>query len=632
MPEVQSESRQTTSSGNGATEARDDPYAAIVALARSTSSRHAFMTGTLRIVARAFASPYAAIQISFGSEVLDDDCHSGPTDPAFWRGSLQQFLTDSLERGTARARLLKPKRGTTKVAFLSAPILNARCAPIGALAMVVAPIEEDAVAQRLGTLESLTSLASHAAGLLDAAQRRDGAESPGIDARMLGKLGGITTAEQLAFAITNSLRTRLGCELAAMGLAVGRRVKILSVSGLDRVANRNPGIVTLRGAMEECADFDEPIVCQSEDASAGETLTGGHRLHRQWHAASNGDAVASIPIRHGGQLLAVIALRRGPADPFSKERLREIQARIEPLAPALVLARRAGRGLARHACESAGRAMRLVTRGGQWTRKIIAAVATICVAWFICGTIDYRLTVPCTVAPARGRHVSAPVDGVLASAGLVAGDRVNAGDVLCQFDASELTDQRAEMAAEMAVLEREADKARAENDAVNEQLATAKKKLVEARIAVLDNRIERATVRAPIAGAIVAGDLRKNVGGVLAKGDPLFEIAPLDELVLDLRVPEGDVDDLAERASGHFTPRVRPEQRHEIQVGRLRPAARVLKGKNVFVAEGRTKTASQVEWLRPGMEGSAVIEVGRRPVWWVVLHRAIDYVQFNVLP
>ena len=53
-------------------------------------------------------------------------------------------------------------------------------------------------------------------------------------------------------------------------------------------------------------------------------------------------------------------------------------------------------------------------------------------------------------------------------------------------------------------------------------------------------------------------------------------------------------------------------------------------GKNVFVVEARVDLP--YDWMRPGMEGSARIVVGKRPVWWIALHRGIDSVRYNWLP
>ena len=41
----------------------------------------ALLTGAFRAVARAFASPYAALYVRHAAQVIQDDWHTGPTDP-----------------------------------------------------------------------------------------------------------------------------------------------------------------------------------------------------------------------------------------------------------------------------------------------------------------------------------------------------------------------------------------------------------------------------------------------------------------------------------------------------------------------------------------------------------------------
>ena len=61
---------------------------------------------------------------------------------------------------------------------------------------------------------------------------------------------------------------------------------------------------------------------------------------------------------------------------------------------------------------------------------------------------------------------------------------------------------------------------------------------------------------------------------------------------------------------------------------RIRPQAEIQGQLNVYVAEA--EAALPFAWMRPGMEGVAKIEVGRRRVWWVVLHRATDYLRLKL--
>ena len=248
--------------------------------------------------------------------------------------------------------------------------------------------------------------------------------------------------------------------------------------------------------------------------------------------------------------------------------------------------------------------------------------------WVGFATMDYKLTVPCVVRPQESRHVTAPFSAVLNAAGVVQGDPVKRGDILCQFDQRELEQRRAELNAELNVYEHEKDQAMAEDDPVRFQLAHANQKLSSARLGTLNMRIEQCTVRAPIDGLIVRGDLRKRIGSVFALGDPLFEIAPPHSLIVELAVPEADADDLAVDLTGTFAPRARPERSQPFRITRIHPRTETREQGNVCIVEAAADLSE--EWILPGMEGVARINVGRRRVWWVGIHRIVDYLRLKL--
>lgn len=630
MSDTMSSSSHATASKSARQTVDRDPYAQILSLAADIPSLDSFFSDVLKVITTTFASPYAAVYISSGPQVIEDEWHSGPTDPAFWKSTVQRFLSESLETPTARARLLNSKKGDMTVALISTPIVDPPATVIGAISLVVTPIDESDMSQYLSRLESLVTLASYLAKTHGDARNAKRSSSAPLNRGELASVDELSTPQQLAFAVTNNLRAQLSCEQVALGVVdSGCHVKIVAVSGLDQIAGRNPGIVPLQAAMEECLDFDAPIVSQLSDGSTDDRLASRHRLHSQWRTAAGGDAVASIPIHVDSELLAIVSVRRSGDRPLTSDFINDIHSRLEPIIPILTLTQKASRGLFRHACDTVGNAVRTITQPGRRKTKIVSAAVVLGVAWFLFGTIDYHLTVPCTITAARARHTAMPFDGVLASANVVAGDRVSRGDVLCRVDTKDLADEYTRLSAERVVLEHESDRAMADDLPVDVQLALAKMKLVNTQLMIVDNRIQQASIRAPTDGFVVAGDLRKDIGRVLAKGQPLFEIAPVDRLMIELNVPESDIDDLELGLSGYFAPSARPEQHHGFHVTRIHPHAETRDRANVYIAEAQTDLSCQ--WMYPGMEGFAKVHVGRRPVWWVVLHRGIDYVRFKLL-
>lgn len=610
------------------------PYAKIVSEARSSSSPAQFMQKVLRCTTEFFASPYATLYIRYPSEVLQDEHHVGPTDPKFWKAGLQDFVTDSLGQRRARAKTLKSKAGDTKVAFICAPIFDERGSTVGALALVLEPATNEDLPGRLATLEAIASYASACTEFVGSARKSEspadvngGTAQRGTSNAALCRAGSAASAEELAFAITNELRNKLGCEQVAIGLAGRKRVRILSISGLDNVNERSPGVAPILAAMEECLDANEPIVYQCRGEWSDGDMISRYRLHKQWHRAAKTDAVASIPLRHADDVVAILSLRN-PADRiFTRQQIDSVRSRVEPYAPALLLAQRAGRGLLGHSRDSCRALFHAATTPGRLGRKVLAGVAAALAVWFCFGSLPYRSSVPCVVTAALVRHIAAPMDGVLSSANVVEGDRIKLGDVLCELDRRDIQQQLAKLSAELDVLDRERDWAMAADRPVEVQLAVAKQHLVRAKLDIARRQAKRCVIHAPFDGTVVAGDLRKAIGSSVVKGDPLMEVASLEQWQLELEVPQSSMAGLAVGLGGVFISYAQPEKTHRFEIRRVLSTTVNRDGKSVYLAEASIDAGD--DWLRPGMEGVARIHFGSRPVWWIATHGIIDYLRMT---
>ncbi len=604
-----------------------EPFAQIVALARAATSRSRFMKESLRCIARHFKSPYAAVHVRYTSEVLQDDCHFGNGDPAFWKDSLQGFLTDALAQSQPLARLLRSKKGKSHVAFLSTPVFDASGRPHGAIAVVVYGIDEGAVTPALTKLDSLVRLASFSAEFIGTQAGASGTTTSRSGAQAQSHAAACETTAELAFTITNELRNKMGCEQVALGMVRHGHVRILSISGLDEVRHQSPGVVSLTGAMEECLDAGESIAYQRDGGWSGDGIEKAFRFHKHWHAMAKGDGVASVPLRSRSHITAILSLRQSADRPLTAEHLEEIRKRVEPYAAALQLTERANRGLMRHGNDSIREIGSSIMETGRWGRRAGVLVMLLFSGWFALGSVSYDLAVDAVVTAAEMKHVAAPFDGVIVGAEVSEGDSIQAGQVLYRLDDREPGQQRAQLLAELEVWERTMDKARADDQPFEVQLARAKRTLTQTKLDMVERRIEQATIRAPFAGVVVAGDLRKRIGGVALRGEALFEIAPLDRWTLELHVPDAVSADLSADLQGVFTSYARPDRSREFRIARVLASAQHRKSANVFIAEADLD--GRAPWIRPGMEGLARVHVGRRPVWWVAMHRVIDYLRIN---
>lgn len=615
-----------------AKEARD-AHAELLVIAQQNHSPHAFLAEALRSIARSFGSPYAAVYVRLAAEVVQDDCHFGATDPEFWKPAVQRLLTDTLSDARARAKLLRGRRDRSRVALLAAPMYDAAGAACGAIALVAPDTREETAPGRLGLLQSLAALASYVTGVAGRPAGADGAASatggaaPNVAA--IGRTAGLGSDVELAFSITNALRNKIGGEQIALGVVRGRAIRILSISGLDEVRHQSPGVCAMQAAMAECLDLGEIIAAQPGQAWSGSASDAPvrYRLHEAWRGVVNGDAVASIPLRAGKQIVAVLSLRRRVDNPFSREELERIRGSVEPVAPALELTRRAGRGLLAHGAESLREAGRHLTAPGRTTARLMSAVGVLAAAWFFFGTMPYRLVAPCTVAPAVVRHIAAPFDGVLAEAPVTAGDRVQRGQTLLRLETRDLEQQLAQLQAEFSVLETQRDRASAAAAPAEAQVAAAQQRLLQTRIDIIRRRLEQTAPVAPFDGVVVEGDLRRQVGGMVQRGQPLLAVTPTAGWSIRVDVPDYAAAKVTGGLTGDFAAFARPELLQGIRIERVSAAAEHRDGKSIFIAEAALTRPP--DWLRPGMEGTARIDLGPRRVCWVAMHRAIDWLRLH---
>jgi multidrug efflux pump subunit AcrA (membrane-fusion protein) len=325
--------------------------------------------------------------------------------------------------------------------------------------------------------------------------------------------------------------------------------------------------------------------------------------------------------------MLVVSVRRMGSG-FRPDEIDSMRRMVEPFAGAFGLVERASRSLREHLRDAAGDAGRWLREPGKIARRALVVAGAAAALWFFFGPMPYTVTATAEVVPAQMQTLGAPFEGVLESAPVVAGDVVGKGDVLATFRTGELRLERERLEAALDVQRFTAGQAVSDRAApVEVRLARAQMDLLRSQIALLDRRIEASTIRAPFDGLVVSGDLRDRIGQSLPLGEPLFEIADGDRYRLRIRVPERAVDDVRAGQAGSFSTQARPDESEPFVLDRVAPAAEVVDGANVYVAEAEVEL--DAPWMRPGMEGVGSIDAGTRVTWWVLLHRLTDWLRLQ---
>lgn len=601
-----------------------DLFSKIRTLAANGTSAPSFVVQAFRAIATDLSAPFAMIRARVGARAVDDYWHCGPTDPAFWRSTVEAASDTAMARAAAVARLYRAKSGDATVALLACPLPDASGEVSGALSLVIECPDERRAHELLALVRGVTAMIpALAAGIArEAARDSQASGAGGAVVQSLALAGNSRNRMALAISLTNQLRSKIGCEQVALATVRRNRPRLLSISGFSEVNERSPGVQVILAAMCEALDLGRTV-------SAGRTSDGNdYALHRRWSTEADGAAVATIPLRSGDRVTALVALRHGPGRTFSDDDLKKIAEAAAPYAAALDLVHRATRTVRQHAVSSALDFAKDAFRPRGLARTVLLCLFVAAIGWFCFGTMRDHATVRCRVLSADSRHLAAPFDGVLREANHVAGDTLKAGDVVARFDVTALELELKRLDAEIRKATIEADAERARGNEAAAMLIEAQADVDRAARRATEWKVDHAVLRAPQDGVILSGDLRARVGESIASGTTLFEFAPTGSLRVEMAIPDRDAHRLAVGTPGEFAALGKPDVRVPIELAAIRASSELRDGENVFVAEA--DLPGDFAWLRVGAEGFARLDAGDAPVWKAWLRRAIDFVRIKL--
>ncbi|MEA1950177.1 MAG: HlyD family efflux transporter periplasmic adaptor subunit [Planctomycetota bacterium] len=604
-----------------------DICATLNELGESYRSISKFYREALRAVAKHYGSPYAAIRITRSASTLDERATLAADDPIMWEPVAEEVLLESQAENVPIARLYGVEGTSLQAAALATPVCEQTNRPIGALSLIVRCDNAASAKAYLGELAALVSLIATRARLIDS-KRTSASQDDSALKRAIVKAADFQSLDELAFAVTNSLKNKFNCDQVTLGQVEGGRIRILSISGMDNVYPKSPGVKHIRQAMEECLDSGEVICCQDEDKWSEDSVSTNHRLHRHWHDEVGNAPVASVPLLLGDKCVAVLGMSRSKQLPFTEDELSRIRETVTPFAPAMMLVAKADRGLFRHATDAVRKGAGWLLAPRTYRRKAIAAAILASVACFCFATIGYEITVPSRIAPTEIRCFASPFEGTIKACHVEVGDEVVRDQLLYEMDTADLQLQRDKLESDLAVLRLRVNQALISEDVKSASLHGAEIRVVQAQLAITRHNLAEARVHAPSDGTVVSGELSKRIGEVVPMGAPLLEFVPEGDWSVELLVPETMADELSVGFEGRFACNARPGEPLECKITRIRPSSEPVDGKNVFIAEASVE--GNPAWMRAGMEGVAQIDAGKRRVWWVALHRIIDYMHLTL--
>lgn len=593
----------------------------------SSDSRQGFFSQVVKILGEHFNSPFAvlAIESSVGNQQLT---HSVSDEAAHaWSKRCTGLLLDTRYRNLASARTIAEAGSERTFAILSCPLAVGSEGTIGAICVVVSSPDRNSYTAQLQELQAIVANAGTMAIDVGRVPQKT-ASAKSADTAAASRAAGYASITEFAFAVANNLKAKLGCESVSFGIVRKNRVKLLSMSGTSQVDPSSLGTQHLQQVMEECVDAAD--ICAIQSVKSGpEGVSTGHILHKQWQSDSAGASVASIPLQVDDKIVAVLSVRHTPGQSFTMEQLEKVRELATPLIPGALLLDRADRNLLEHAKTSAVDWLVHQWSHDTWPRRIAIGVALACLCLVIVGKQTYMLTLPCTIAPADEREISAPFEGVIEASLVRAGDSVEEGQILARLDTKQLKLDLNKANADYHAASIESIQGASEGDLQKLAIGKAKADAAKSLAQKIERNLLLAEVRAPCKGTILSGDLDKRIGESVPMGESLFRFAAADRWKIVIDSPEFATSLIDVGQQGTFATVARPLFPLNVEVNHLRTHAEVRDGKNVFLSEAKVGGEAP-NWLRSGMQGTTRIDVGRHPIYWVWLHRVIDQVRLNL--
>jgi len=485
----------------------------------------------------------------------------------------------------------------------------------GALAVSVQSGQESSEESRLGEFERA------AAGLVAALTGVGALQRSGADTRLLhlqALLLGPQGLEQSACALASELASVLGFERVSLGLTGAGGLNVVALSHAGEFGARQGLIRALAAAMQEAMDQAASITYPLSPEAPPRIV----QAHRALAGLGPG-TVLSIPLVSSGQIIGALCCER--AGVLRDEEPRAIEPLACVLAPLIELKQRAEQPWHKRAREGLRTYWGGRTRRGRRLAWLAGFSASLLLALL---PIDHRIGAPARLEGAVQRVVAAPTEGYLHAVHVRPGDEVKSGQLLAELAQQDLLLERRKWEAELTQHENSAAAALARTDRGQYALAQARAAAARAELELVQSRLARTQLAAPIEGLVIKGDLTQSLGAPVQRGEVLLTLAPREAYRLVIEVDERDIGAIALGSRGQLALSALPGERLDFRVTRITPVALSTDGRNSFEVEAAFDIPTT--GLRPGLQGVAKIDAGSAPLAWITTHRFVDWLRLAV--
>lgn len=420
-----------------------------------------------------------------------------------------------------------------------------------------------------------------------------------------------------AHKICNLLNERFKCQRVGFGLVKGMRVKLLGLSGQIDFNGESQLTRQIELVMEESAEQSSMI--HYSEPNDSQTVT----MHHKAYVDSNRNSqLLSVPVISEKNVLGVLFFQTASNNPINKHEIKILQ-RLTHLISLPLLQHKSRRMLFNKPVtnESANFINRLL--GQNYLKlKFLGLSLVFAVVGLSFVQTDQQVYAKSDIVGSVQYQIISPQSGFIEDAKVRAGDYVAKGSPVVVLDRKDLLLEKQKLESELTKIARQYQQALAKKERAQIGMAVAEKAQIQAQLDLLIEKLKRGVIRSPIDGLVVSGDLSQMLGAPIEKGQQLFEIAPLDDYRVLLRVDEHDIAKVDLNQNGVLRLTGLPYEPLAVKLTRITSQSEALEGANYFRIEADVISSGVT--IKPGMQGVTQIKVGQASVLTVWMQSTLE--------
>jgi RND family efflux transporter MFP subunit len=505
------------------------------------------------------------------------------------------------------------------VTLIAAPIMD-KTALVGVVEVINKLDEQPFDDDELFTLSSLTETAStalHNASLLMAERKVEILETLNTVSH---EITSTLNLDRMLQTIVNAPQAVIPYERAAIVLEKNGRFKLSAVTGVTQVNADTPEIAPLNEILQWAALSEEIIHVRQREEEIDSDREETRAKFRKYFEQSGMRGFYARPLNDDTGRVGMLAMESSDPDflgPAHIEILEVLAAQatvalrnaqmykevpfISVLEPVIVRKRKF------MAMEKRRRTMWLV----------LGAAA---VFFLVACPLPMRVDGDAVVAPGRRALIQPEVEGVVGKVFVHEGQAVEKGQALAEMEAWSLRSGLAEAQAKYETALLQMNRALAGNDGTEAGVHRVQADYWKAEVDRSRQMLDRAELRAPIAGVVATPHVENFAGRKLQQGDSFAEIVDTSHAVVDVAVDDADAGLLKEGQKAVVKLNSYPTRTFHGDVLIVSPKAELLHETPVFFA--RVGLANTDGAIRAGMEGRGKVRVGWYPAAYVLFRRA----------